>query len=96
MSPLALLQGEDASPSSAMNVRIPEGMEVRVSPGTRKDGTRWGGLEEVATVAPERIYRVEIVTQVGAVRKRLTAVYDMQFPRSQSAGKGAWLYYRED
>lgn len=96
LNPLALLQGEDAGSVNPTNLRIPEGIEVRVSPGTRKDGTRWGGLEEVATVAPERIYRVEIVTEVGAVRKRLTAVYDMQFPRSQSAGKGAWLYYRED
>ncbi len=95
MNPLALLQGEDATATNTQNLRIPEGIDVRVSPGTRKDGTRWGGLEEVATVAPERIYRVEIVTEVGAVRKTLTAVYDMQFPRSQSTGKGAWLYYRE-
>jgi len=95
MNPLALLQGEEATATNTQNLRIPEGIDVRVSPGTRKDGTRWGGLEEVATVAPERIYRVEIVTEVGAVRKTLTAVYDMQFPRSQSTGKGAWLYYRE-
>ena len=45
---------------------------------------------------PERIYRIEIITTVGSVSKRLTAVYDIQYGRSQSQGKGAWLYVRED
>ena len=53
-------------------------------------------MQDVATVAPERIYRIEIITTVGSVNKRLTAVYDIQYARSQSQGKGAWLYYRED
>ena len=52
--------------------------------------------KDIATIAPERVYRIEIITEVGGVRKRVEAVYDMQFGRSQSAGKGAWLYYRED
>ena len=96
MNPMMLLQGEDASEVGNLALRLPEGMEVRINGGERRDGTRWGGLKEVATVAPERVYRVEIITEVGAVRKRLTAVYDMQVQRSQSTGKGAWLYYREE
>lgn len=77
--------------------RIPEGMEVRVESGEDKETHEtWGGLADVATVAPERVYRIEIIAEVGAVRKRLTAVYDMQFSRKQSKGTGAWIYFRED
>jgi type II secretory pathway component PulK len=75
--------------------RIPEGIKIRSKAGA-KDGATWNGIEDVATVAPERVYRVEIITTVGAVRKRLTTVYDVAYPRSQTSGKGAWLYYRED
>jgi type II secretory pathway component PulK len=96
INPMTLL-GDDTSDSDyAANLpKVPDGMEVRVNGGNR-NGATWGGLKEVATVAPERIYRLEIITTVGSVRKRLTAVYDIQYARSQSAGKGAWLYYRED
>jgi type II secretory pathway component PulK len=80
----------------ATNVpKVPNGIEVRVNGGSR-DGTTWGGLKDVATVEPERIYRIEIITTVGSVHKRLTGIYDITYARSQSAGKGAWLYYRED
>jgi len=75
--------------------KIPAGMEVRVKGGSR-NGDKWGGLADVASVEPERIYRLEIITTVGSVRKRLTAIYDIKYARSQSAGEGAWLYYRED
>lgn len=93
MSPLAALGGDA---EQAQNLpRIPEGMEVRVSSGS-KDGETWGGLSDVSTVAPENIYRIEVITEVGAVRKRLTAVYDMKFQRAQSQGQGAWLYLREE
>ena len=37
-----------------------------------------------------------VITTVGSVRKRVTAIYDIKYARSQSAGEGAWLYYRED
>lgn len=93
MSPLAMLGGEAEQPQSLP--RIPEGMEVRVNGGT-KDGETWGGLSDVATVAPENIYRVEVITEVGAVKKRLVAVYDMKYQRTQSQGQGAWLYMREE
>lgn len=93
ISPLAAL-GTDAE--SAQNLpRIPEGMEVRVNGGER-DGNAWGGLSDVSTVAPENIYRIEVFTEVGAVRKHLTAVYDMKYQRTQSQGQGAWLYVREE
>jgi hypothetical protein len=82
ISPLAALGG-DADQTQNLP-RIPEGMEVRVKSG-EKDGATWGGLEDVATTNPERVYRVEIITEVGAVKKRLTAVYDMDYQRSQSA-----------
>ena len=39
---------------------------------------------------------VDRITEVGAVKKRLTTVYDMQYARSQSKGTGAWIFYRED
>ena len=95
MSPLAALGGADADEVQNLP-RIPEGMEVRVNGGPREDGTRFGGLSDVATVLPEHVYRVEVITEVGAVKKRLTAVYDMKYKRSQSQGQGAWLYLREE
>lgn len=97
LNPLSFLGGDEEQDSNANLPLIPEGMEVRIKGGNnRETGDRWGGLEEVATVAPERVYRLEVITTVGSVRKRLTAIYDLQFARSQSQGKGAWLYYRED
>jgi type II secretory pathway component PulK len=93
MSPLAMLGG--SAERSQSLPRIPEGMEVRVNSGT-KDGQSWGGLSDVANVAPESIYRIEVITEVGAVKKRLVAVYDMKYQRTQSQGQGAWLYIREE
>lgn len=95
MNPMTLMGDESPDANLANLPKVPDGMEVRVKGGNR-DGATWGGLRDVATVEPERIYRIEIITTVGSVRKRLTAVYDIQYARSQSAGKGAWLYYRED
>jgi type II secretory pathway component PulK len=94
MNPLALLAGQDDELSANLP-KIPDGIEVRVK-GGNANGATWGGLRDVATVEPERIYRVEIITTVGSVRKRVTAVYDITYARSQTAGNGAWLYYRED
>lgn len=93
ISPLAALGGEADQPQNLP--QIPEGMEVRVNSG-EKDGNSWGGLKDVATVTPEHIYRIEVITEVGAVKKRLTAVYDMKYARAQSQGQGAWLYMREE
>ena len=95
MNPMTLMGDESPDANLANLPKVPDGMEVRVK-GGNLDGATWGGLRDVATVEPERIYRIEIITTVGSVRKRLTAVYDIQYARSQSAGKGAWLYYRED
>lgn len=94
INPLALLAGQDEEQTANLP-KIPNGMEVRIK-GGNANGATWGGLQDVATVEPERIYRVEIITTVGSVHKRLTAVYDITYARSQSAGNGAWLYYRED
>ena len=71
-------------------------MSLHLKSGTDEDNNTWGGVEDVATIAPETIYRVEIITEVGEVKKRMNAVYDMQYQRSQSQGKGAWLYVREE
>ncbi len=95
ISPLAMLGGSDGERDPNLP-RIPEGMSVRIKGGKNKKGESWGGINDVAGVDPERIYRVEVITEVGAVKRRLTAIYDMQYARSQSKGKGAWLYYRED
>jgi type II secretory pathway component PulK len=97
-NPFALLgDGTEDADTSVTLPKIPDPIEVRVKGGQRKDtGDKWGGLQDVASVEPERIYRVEIITTVGSVRKRLTGVYDIKYARSQSAGEGAWLYYRED
>jgi type II secretory pathway component PulK len=98
VNPFALLGDGTADEDTAVTLpKIPDPIEVRVKGGERKDtGDKWGGLQDVATVEPERIYRIEIITTVGSVRKRLTAIYDIKYARSQSAGEGAWLYYRED
>lgn len=96
ISPLAMLGSKGSSPQRNPNLpRIPEGMAIRIESG-EKDGQKWGGIKDIATLDPERIYRVEIITEVGAVHRRLTAIYDMQYARQQSSGTGAWLYYRED
>jgi type II secretory pathway component PulK len=96
-NPFALLNDGGAEDLTMTLPKIPDPIEVRVKGGERKDtGDKWGGLQDVATVEPERIYRIEIITTVGSVRKRLSAVYDIKYARSQSAGEGAWLYYRED
>ena len=96
VNPLTMLGDQDSSQDDLANLpKVPQGMEVRVNGGSR-NGATWGGLKDVSTVEPERIYRIEIITTVGSVNKRLTAVYDIQYARSQSQGKGAWLYYRED
>lgn len=101
MNPLAMLGGSSSGVGAALNranlPRIPEGMElIENSSEDEKTGEKQGGLNDVATIAPERIYRLEIIAEVGAVKKRLTAVYDMQYARQQSKGTGAWIYYRED
>ncbi|MCX4242955.1 type II secretion system protein GspK [Paraliomyxa miuraensis] len=93
ISPLAALGG-DADQNQNLP-RIPEGMEVRVNGGER-NGDTWGGIKDVATVMPESIYRIEVFTEVGAVRKHLTAVYDMKYARQNTQGQGAWLYIREE
>ncbi|MFO7564663.1 MAG: type II secretion system protein GspK [Enhygromyxa sp.] len=93
LNPLLLLG--DGGDNTSNLPKVPVGMEVRVNGGSR-NGATWGGLRDISTVEPERIYRIEVITNVGSVRKRLTAIYDIQYARSQSAGKGAWLYYRED
>jgi hypothetical protein len=96
-NPFALLNDGGAEDLTMTLPKIPDPIEVRVKGGQRKDtGDKWGGLQDIATVEPERIYRIEIITTVGSVRKRLSAVYDIKYARSQSAGEGAWLYYRED
>ncbi len=93
MMPAFLTGGDDAEQQT--NSFIPDGVEVRVNEGCRNDSC-WGGLREVATVEPERYYRIEIITDVGAARTRVDAVYDMQYGRSNSSGKGAWLFFREE
>ena len=95
VNPMTFLGGDEGQDTVANVPKVPDGLAVRVNGGT-SEGTSYGGLADVATVEPERIYRIEIITTVGSVRKRLTAVYDIQYGRSQSQGKGAWLYVRED
>lgn len=92
LSPLAALTGADEPQNLPV---IPEGMEVRVKGGSNGDDT-WGGLEDLSTVSPETVYRVEITTEFGAVAKRIVGVYDMSYARANSQGKGAWMYIREE
>jgi type II secretory pathway component PulK len=107
INPLAAMGG--ASNASALRnanmPKIPEGIQIRSTSEAPKDGSapapdpkdgELGGLADVATIAPERVYRVEIIAEAGAVKKRLTTVYDMQYARANSKGTGAWIYYRED
>lgn len=94
MSPMAMM-GTDAERPQSLP-RIPEGIDIRLDSGTNDEGDTWGGVRDLATADPENIYRIEVITEVGAVKKRLTAVYDMKYQRSQSQGQGAWLYLREE
>lgn len=100
MNPLAALGGGGAAAAAGNRAnlpRIPEGIDIREnSEEDKKSGEQLGGLSDIATIAPERVYRIEIIAEVGAVKKRLTAVYDLQFARSESKGTGAWIYLRED
>ncbi len=102
ISPLAAMGGATnaASLRNANMPKIPEGINIRLNSEEAKDGPNagetLGGVQDIATVAPERVYRVEIIAEAGAVKKRLTTVYDMQYARSQSKGTGAWIFYRED
>lgn len=108
ISPLAMLTDADDPQNLPM---IPEGIEVRVNHGKNEAGDEWGGLEDLATVAPETVYRVEVITEFGAVQKRLVGVYDMNYVRANAPTnqqstpsgapmpqqtKGAWLYLREE
>ncbi|MEE9386279.1 MAG: hypothetical protein V3V08_22940 [Nannocystaceae bacterium] len=81
--------------NDSMLPKVPEGIITQLTSGSNDDG-EWGGIKDMATVAPERVYRVEVTTEIGAVRKRATAVYDLKYGRNQSKGRGAWLYFRED
>jgi type II secretory pathway component PulK len=95
LNPLSFLGGDVEDNQNLP--RIPDGIELNAKGKDAEGGKGWiGGLDDVATVKPERIYTVEIITTVGSVTKRLTAVYDMQYARAQSQGKGAWLHIRED
>lgn len=95
-NPFAMFGDSSSEELSSALPKIPDPIEVRVGGGTNKQGDKWGGLKDIASVEPERIYRLEIITTVGSVRKRLTAIYDIKYARSQAAGEGAWLYFRED
>ena len=92
--PMLALGGANSAMRNANMPKIPEGIEIRLESG-EKDGESWGGVGDLASLAPERVYRMEVIAESGAVKKRLTAVYDMQFARSQSKGTGAWIYYRD-
>ena len=94
MSPMAMM-GTDAESQQSLP-RIPEGIDIQLDSGEGDNGEPFGGVRDVATTDPESIYRVEVITEVGAVKKRLTAIYDMKYQRAQSQGQGAWLYLREE
>jgi general secretion pathway protein K len=57
-------------------------------------------LQEIASVGPRRIYRVEVTATVGRVSKRLTAIWDQnaqnQNPRDPAYQKGTWVFWREE
>jgi general secretion pathway protein K len=58
-------------------------------------------LEELATIGPRRIYRIEAVGQSGKVHKRIRAVFDTQKFNQNAVDplaerQGAWIYWREE
>jgi general secretion pathway protein K len=57
-------------------------------------------LQQVATVGPRRVYRVEAVGRIGRVEKRIVGVWDTaaqrQSARPQAMGRGAWVFWREE
>lgn len=97
VAPTLFGDDEQSAEDQSLLPKVPTGIDIRTDGGRNPDtGDEWKGLKDIATVDPERVYRVEVTTQVGAVRKRVSAVYDMQYARSTSSGKGAWVYYREE
>jgi type II secretory pathway component PulK len=96
------LAAERDAQVAELNTYIPQGVNLVLkgaggeNADSQSDDSARRSLDDVATVKPEHVYRLEITTSVGAVRKRLTAVYDLNFARTQKAGKGAWLYVREE
>jgi len=90
------LLGEETSDDMSTLTAPPDGLDVWIRDASTEPAHQHAGLRGVSTVQPERIYTIEVVTTVGNVNKRLTAVYDMQYPRSQSSGKGVWMHIRED
>lgn len=57
-------------------------------------------LQQIAYAGPRRIYRIESEARIGAVTKRITAVWDIEVvPQNsrnpQLAGKGAYVFWKE-
>jgi len=54
-----------------------------------------GKLNQHATTSKRRIWKVKATAEVGRVRRRLEAVWDMEKPSQTSASMGTWIYWRE-
>ena len=56
-------------------------------------------LAQIAKVGPRRIYRVEVVSEIGQSSRRLVAIWDTQVQnqnnRDPANATGAWVYWRE-
>ena len=62
-------------------------------------------LNQIITAGPRRVYRVEVIAQIGeddeyAYRKKMTGVWDTQTQnqnmRDPAYSRGGWVFWRED
>jgi general secretion pathway protein K len=89
------LTGTNTAPTSM--VTLSDGTQVQVQ-GVDLDMTK---LQQIAVIGPRRIYRVEVNTEVGRVKKRLTAIWDVNVQNQNSRNpayypRGNWVFWREE
>ena len=57
-------------------------------------------MEAIVAGGPRRIYEIRALAEVGHIKKKITAIWDMKLipmQRTQAqAGPGGYLYWREE
>ena len=87
-NPLAAAESAAAA-AAAQNLEAVEGVEL--------DAKK---LAQVAKAGPRRTYRVEVTSEVGRLKRHLTAIWDTQVQnqnmRDPAYARGSWVFWREE
>jgi len=90
MVPAFQIDGEDRGDTLPANVPMARGVKLN----QQKLG------EAVVVGGPRRIWRIAATADVGRVKKKITAVWDMKYisfqARKSNMGPGGFLYWREE